>query len=128
MPKNSTQMKANRKSKETLKALAERLGVTEETLLSHCRKAELVDARAMAVVTMMNRLHLRQQDVAPLFDISQAAVSKLLSRHRSMMETDRDYKERFDQLLTPSSCNTHRAEERHCGLDPQSPERNEQTH
>ena len=69
----------------TLAELAEKLGVTVEDLLSHCRKAELVDARCMVAALLMNRPCMRQQDVAPILDISQAAVSKLLTRHLQML-------------------------------------------
>lgn len=66
--------------------LADRLGVTVEDILGHRRNAELVDARCMIVARLLNeRPRMRQQDVAPLLDISQAAVSKLLARHHTML-------------------------------------------
>lgn len=80
--------------KETLAELASKLGVTEQAILSHCRKTELVDARSMIVAILMNRPHTRQQDIAPLLGISQAAVSKLLARHHALMQYA-DYKNRF---------------------------------
>ena len=94
-------MKASSITKENLPSLAESLGVTMNDLLSHCRKAELVDCRSMLVAVLMERTHMRQQDVAPLLDISQAAVSKLLTRHRQMMKHpggDPDYQQRFAEF------------------------------
>lgn len=83
---------------ETLADLASRLGVTVDDILSHCRKTELVDARSMIVAILMNRPHVRQQDIAALLDISQAAVSKLLARHRSLMEYNSFYRQAWKAL------------------------------
>lgn len=91
-------MKAKRITKKNLSALAQGLGVTKKDLLSHCRKVELVDARSMIVAVLMEHAHLRQQDVAPLLDITQSAVSWLLIRHRLMMKHpggNPDYQKRF---------------------------------
>lgn len=95
---NTMQAKAHKPNRKSLDSLAARLEVTKEDLLSHCRKAELVDARSMAVALLMSRLGVRQQDVAPLLDISQAAVSKLLARHNGLMRTDKAYKERYEAI------------------------------
>ena len=84
-------------TKETLTHLASKLGVTVDDILSHCRKTELVDARSMIVAVLTNRPHTRQQDIAALLGISQAAVSKLLARHRALMQYT-DYKNRFTAL------------------------------
>lgn len=100
-------------SQPTLAELATKLGTTEEAILSHCRKAELVDARCMIAAILMNRSHVRQQDVAPLLGISQAAVSKLLTRHKSFLNgyTPRnEYRDRWLALkneLQESCCNNH---------------------
>ena len=91
-------MKAKRISENDLSTLASHLGVTLDELLSHCRKAELVDCRSMIVAILIEHAHLRQQDVAPLLNITQSAVSWLLIRHRQMMKHpggNPDYQQRF---------------------------------
>ena len=88
-------------SQPSLAELAAKLGTTEEAILSHNRKAALVDARSMIVAILMNRPHVRQQDVAPLLGISQAAVSKLLTRHKLFLNgyTPRnEYRDRWQAL------------------------------
>ena len=85
-------------SKSTLAELASKLGVTVEDILSHCRRAELVDARSMIVAVLLKRPHTRQQDIAPLLGISQAAVSKLLARHQLFMIQYAYYVRRFSQF------------------------------
>ena len=88
-------------SQPTIAELAAKLGTTEEAILSHNRKAKLVDARCMIVAILMERLCARQQDIAPLLGISQAAVSKLLARHKSLLNgfTPRgEYRSRWQAL------------------------------
>lgn len=85
-------------SKYTLAELAKELGVSEKAILSHCRRVELVDARSMIVAILIERPHVRQQDIAALLDISQAAVSKLLARHRSLMEYNSFYRQAWKAL------------------------------
>lgn len=83
---------------ETLADLASRLGVTVDDILSHCRKTELVDARSMIVAILMNRPHVRQQDIAAMLDISQAAVSKLMARHHALKGFDSRYRMTWEAL------------------------------
>jgi predicted XRE-type DNA-binding protein len=83
---------------ETLATFASKLGVTVEDILSHCRKTELVDARSMIVAILIERPHVRQQDIAPLLGISQAAVSKLLARHRALKGFDSRYRMMWEAL------------------------------
>ena len=90
-------MKA-RQRKAILSNLARCIGATVESILSREHHVELVDNRSMIVAVMMEHAHMRQQDVAPLLDISQAAVSKLLTRHRQMMRHpggNPDYQQRY---------------------------------
>ena len=103
LPKNPTEMKANSNTNNLLTDLALSLGVTVGDLLSHCRKAELVDARSMIVAVMMEHAHMRQQDVAPLFNITQSGVSWLLIRHRSLMKHpggSPDYQQRYADFVS----------------------------
>lgn len=95
-------MEARHTPEDTLSVFAQCLGVTMDDLLSHCRKVELVDARSMIVAVLIEHAHLRQQDVAPLFDFSQAGVSKLLTRHHLMMKNpggNLDYQKRFAEFV-----------------------------
>ncbi len=85
-------------TKETLAELAKELGVSEKAILSHCRRVELVDARSMIVAILIERPHMRQQDIAPLLGISQAAVSKLLARHRALKGFDSRYRMTWEAL------------------------------
>lgn len=99
-------MKAKSITRETLSALASSLGVTLDDLLSHCRKTELVDCRSMIVALLIEHAHLRQNDVAPLLDVTQSAVSWLLIRHRLMMKRpggNPDYQKRFAEFMTERS-------------------------
>ena len=99
-------MKAKRISENDLSTLASHLGVTLDDLLSHCRKAELVDCRSMIVAILTEHAHMRQQDVAPLLSITQSAVSWLLIRHRQMMQHPGgrpDYRKRYAQFLSNCS-------------------------
>lgn len=99
-------MKAKRITKKTLSTFADCLGVTLDDLLSHCRKAELVDCRSMIVAILMENAHLRQQDLAPLLDISQPGVCKLLIRHRQMMKSpggNPDYQKRYAEFVKMSA-------------------------
>lgn len=75
--------------------LASKLGVTEEAILGHCRKADLVDARCMVAAVLIEIPRVRQQDVAQLLGISQAAVSKLLRRHRDLLGVDVYYRSKW---------------------------------
>ena len=96
-------MEARNINEKDLSALARELGVTLDDLLSHCRKAELVDCRSMIVALLIEHAHLRQQDVAPLLSITQSAVSWLLIRHRSLMKRpggNPDYQKRFAEFMT----------------------------
>lgn len=88
--------------KNILTTLASLLGVTTESILSHGHKAELVDNRSMIAAVLTEHAHLRQQDVAPLLDVSQAGVSKMLARHRIMMRRpggDPDYQNRYAEFV-----------------------------
>lgn len=98
LPQILTEMKAKSITEKDLSTFATCLGVTLDDLLSHCRKAELVDCRSMIVAILIEHAHMRQQDVAPLLNITQSAVSWLLIRHRQMMKRpggNPDYQKRF---------------------------------
>lgn len=91
-------MKAKPVLKRILPAVAQSFGLAENDIMSHSRKAELVDARSMTVALLLSHPQLRQQDAARLLDISQAAVSHLLARHQWLMLTDKAYRERYEAI------------------------------
>jgi predicted XRE-type DNA-binding protein len=79
--------------------LADKVGVTMDDLLSHCRRQELVDDRCMVVALLVNDYHLRQKEVAMLLQISQPAVSNLLARHENLMKFDASYRNHFKSII-----------------------------
>ena len=81
----------------SLAELAAKVGVTEEALRSRSHNQEEVDARSMVVALLMAR-PMRQQDVAPLLGITQVAVSKLLARHRRMVQYHPPYRRRWNEI------------------------------
>ena len=84
---------------ERFERLARRLEVTVEELRGGCRRQELVDARCMVAAQLVELPGVRQQDVADLFCVSQAAVSKMLVRHGNLMEVDSGYRRRVYGLV-----------------------------
>lgn len=83
---------------EAFVRMATQLRENPTELLSRNRKRELVDARSIIAAKLKTRRQVRQQDIANLFGISQAAVSKLLVRHSNLKTTDRDYLNRWESL------------------------------
>lgn len=83
---------------QTLDRLSKKLEVKPREVLSRNRTTRLVDARSMIAAVLKQQAHVRQVDIADLFGISQAAVSKLLVRHGNLMQTDRAYKRSFETL------------------------------
>ncbi len=81
-----------------LDSLSKKLGVKSREVLSRKRTRLLVDARCMIAAVLKRQHNIRQQDIADLFGISQAAVSKLLVRHSNLKTTDRDYRTRWESL------------------------------
>lgn len=86
------------KTNETMVVVLGKLGVTTDELQNRCRKAALVDARCLLAALLKQQKGVRQQDIADLFGISQAAVCKLLVRHRDLMKYDRKYREKWETL------------------------------
>lgn len=68
------------------------LGVTPEELRSSRRDSKTVDARSLLAALLRQRHGMRQVDIATLFGITQVAVSKMLSRHRTMMLYNAPYR------------------------------------
>lgn len=81
----------------SLAELAAKVGVTEEALRSRSHNQDEVDARSMVVAMLMAR-PMRQQDVAPLLGVTQVAVSKLLARHRRMVQYHPPYRRRWNEI------------------------------
>jgi len=83
-----------------LAALAEVVGVTEEELKGADRSRRLSDARAMTAAALKQLPDMRQTDIAEVFGMSQAAVSKMLRRHRDLIAVDAVYRQRWEGLFT----------------------------
>ena len=90
------------KSQNPLKQVMSAFGITLEELRSGSRKQHLVDARSLVAALLMQQRFTRQQDVAELLGISQAAVSHLLVRHKNLMEVDPKY-QRKSQIVNRKS-------------------------
>ena len=79
--------------------LADKVGISMDDLLSHCRRQQLVDDRCMIVALLINDYHLTQKEVALLLQISQPAVSKLLTRHENLMDSYASYRNQFNSII-----------------------------
>ena len=88
----------NEKNMNRLKQMMDTLGVTMEELRSGGRRQRLVDARSLVTAALMSQSFTRQQDVAQLLGLSQGAVSALMKRHGKLMESDREYQEKWKEL------------------------------
>ena len=75
-----------------------KLGVTERELLGRCRRQGLVDARCLMAAALMGQPLMNQKGVARILGVSQAAVSHLLKRHEALMETDAEYKNKWNNI------------------------------
>lgn len=75
-----------------------RLAVTERELLGHCRRQDLVDARCLVAAALMRQPLTRQQDVAQILGTSQSVVSRWLSRHHDLLETDAGYRWKWSRI------------------------------
>ena len=92
----------NEKVMNRLKQMMDTLGVTMEELRSGCRRQRLVDARSLVTAALMSQSFTRQQDVAQLLGLSQGAVSALMKRHGKLMESDREYQEKWKEMKVKS--------------------------
>ena len=95
----------------SLGELAAKVGVTEEALRSRSHNQDEVDARSM-VVAMLMAHPMRQQDVAILLGVTQVAVSKLLARHRRMVQFHPPYRRRWNEIVSAEKQNVKQNEER----------------
>ncbi len=75
------------------------LGVTEKDLLGNCRRRELVDARCLMAAMLMKQPLMTQKDVAKVLGVTQANVSKLLGRHRNLVEVDAGYRVKWEKVF-----------------------------
>lgn len=88
----------NEKNMNRLKQMMDTLGVTMEELRSGGRRQRLVDARSLVTAALLSQSFTRQQDVAQLLGLSQGAVSALMKRHGKLMESDREYQEKWKEI------------------------------
>ena len=90
------------KYQETLISTLEALGVTMEELRSGSREAKVVDARSLLAAQMKHHHGMLQVDIAALLGVTQVAVSKMLTRHRTMMLYNAPYRRKW-QLVSQHS-------------------------
>ena len=86
------------KTKNPLKQAMDTFGITLEELRSGSRKQHLVDARSLVAAMLMQQRFTRQQDVAELLGISQAAVSHLLVRHNDLLQVDPKHQRKWERV------------------------------
>lgn len=82
---------------EILSMLAEKAGVSVDELCSHSHLQRIADARSMVAAALIAMPEIRQVDIAALLGTSQAAVSKMLNRHKLYMYYP-DYRHRWESL------------------------------
>jgi len=75
------------------------MGVTLEDLQNGRRTRPLADARCMMAAWLKKQPKVRQEDIAEFFGTSQAAVSKMLARHRNLMDYNAVYRTSFEQII-----------------------------
>lgn len=90
-------MRSTDQLQATLAVLAARVGVTEEELLSRSHISRISDARSLVAAALTDRAGVRQVDIAALLGTSQAAVSKMLGRHKLYMHYV-DYRRKWESL------------------------------
>ena len=91
-------MRTYNNNQVSLAEIAAKVGVTEEALRSHSHNQKEVDARSMAVAMMMCQPRTRQSDVANTLGVTQVAISKLLARHRRMVQYHPPYRRRWEEI------------------------------
>lgn len=77
--------------------LIEKVGVTVDELRSRSHIQRIADARSMVAAALIAMPEIRQVDIAALLGTSQAAVSKMLNRHKLYMYYS-DYRHRWESL------------------------------
>lgn len=75
-----------------------RLGVAEQELRSSCRRQGLVDARCLMAAALMKQPLMTQKVVARIMGTNQGTVSKMLTRHESLMTVDATYRMKWDKI------------------------------
>ena len=76
-----------------------RLGVTEHELLGPSRRQGLVDARCLMAAALMRQPLMNQTTVARTLSSTQGAVSKMLTRHDALLDTDHSYRLKWQNLI-----------------------------
>ena len=84
---------------EILSMLAEKAGATVDELRSHSHLQRIADARSMVAAALIEMPEIRQVDIATLMGTSQAAVSKMLSRHRDRAQYYPSYRRKWESVI-----------------------------
>lgn len=87
---------------QTFTSTLEALEVTMEELRSNSRETKVVDARSLLAAQLKHHHGMLQVDIAALLGVTQVAVSKMLTRHRTMMLYNAPYRRKW-QLVSQHS-------------------------
>ena len=74
------------------------LGLTIEDLLGCHKTRKVSDARALIAAALKSIFHLSQKDIAQTMGKSQAAVSKMQKRHEDLLDSDLEYREKWNKV------------------------------
>lgn len=80
-----------------LDLVAEELEVTKDQILSKSRKAEVVDARHMAVRLLHSR-NVYPSRIAPIFDVSPRSIQYAITSFDARIQTNRSLRNSFAKL------------------------------
>lgn len=76
--------------------------MTMEELRGNSRETKVVDARSLLAARMKHNHGMLQVEIAALLGVTQVAVSKMLSRHRTMMLYNAPYRRKWQQVTQHS--------------------------
>ncbi len=85
---------------KTLSRLLKRLDVTVAELQGGSRMQRLVDARCMVAASLDELQQKSQQDIALILNTTQGTVSRLIARHRDLLESDLRYRQRWNNFMS----------------------------
>ena len=83
---------------QTLVSTLDALGMTMEELQTDSRETNVVDARTLLAARLKDCHGTLQADIANMLGLTQAAVSKMLARHRSMLLYNAPYRHKWERI------------------------------
>ena len=87
---------------KTVKKVIDLLGVTFEELRGKSIKRRVTDARTLMAAWLHESQHVNQLCIASLINVNQSAVSKMLRRHKNLLECDSAYRKKWSTIKTIS--------------------------